>query len=307
LNKRDVFVKHLTQFEAFEIRQHYNLALEDAKKNGILPEADQVVLSIERGWWSKAKESQIASMKNSLSRLTQTKAKLIYESDKKRIVEQIKEQEIMLAKLQKERASYIIMTGEEWASQRTVDSFVLNFMFYDKDMREKVFPSKELFELAEDSDIDTCSVLYYRFLSDFNPDDVKKLALSPYFQNLLYVSKGIAWDFYGKSAISLTKNQADFLVWGKYYQTIIRNADSDIPQSLFDDPDGLTEWFEDKQNQKKASSHAASNPAPKDGGSTFLFGNRDEVKAIAGEISGDRVLQEAKEKKGLSMHELMER
>ena len=98
-NYGKIYLKHLTQSESLQIRDIYDRFLNEASVNGILGEEDQVALASKYGWWSEEKENQIRILKSTINRLNTTRSKLIYDSDKKRIDEQVNSEHEKLDKL----------------------------------------------------------------------------------------------------------------------------------------------------------------------------------------------------------------
>jgi hypothetical protein len=101
------------------------------------------------------------------------------------------------------------------------------------------------------------------------------------------------------------------LIFGKYYQNIIKNSDGNIPDSIYEDPDKIIDWFEASKKQKETMSDARNklkNKSGSDNSSSFLFGNRDEVKAIGGgEVSGDKIIQETNQRGDLGIYDLIKK
>jgi hypothetical protein len=295
------YLKHLTQSESLEIRDNYDLFLKHATINGILSEEDQVGLAYKYGWWTEDKENQISVIKSTVKRLNITRSKLIYDSDKKRIDEQLNSEAAKLKKLTDERSSFIVMTAEEWATKKTSDHFLKRFIFKDRELKELFF--KTNLDEEDELIVDWAVYFYFKYLSDFSGKMIKRVAISHHFQNMLYIGN-TAMDVFGKCVVELTKNQHEILIWGKYFQNIIKNSDVNIPDNVYEDPEKLEEWFESVKNKRKTESKAVSKKGNK--GSTFLFGERSDIKSIAGgEISGDKILSESHAKGGMSMHDLI--
>lgn len=294
-----IYLKHLTQSESLKIRDNYDLFVNEAVSNGILQEAEQIKLAYNYGWWDNIKEDQIHVISATIKRLNITRSKLIYDSDKKRIDEQINSENEKLQKLKKERSSFIVMTAEEWATRKTSDYFLNNFAFKSENLQDLFFDNG--LDDGDDNLVDWATFYYFKYLSDFSPKIIKRVAISHHFQNILYIGN-TALDVFGKCVIKLTKNQHEILIWGKYYQNIIKNSETDIPDNVYEDPDKLDQWLESMKNKKKVESRASKN---KNKGSTFLFGDRADVQSIAGgEISGDKIISESKAKGGMGIYDL---
>lgn len=295
-----IYLKHLTQSESLKIRDNYDSFVSEAISNGILSEEEQVKLAYNYGWWSAAKEDQIQAIVSTIKRLNITRSKLIYESDRKRIDEQINSENDKLKKLKNERSSFIVMTAEEWATRRTSDYFIKNFVFKSHYLNELFFNTE--LDDEDEAVVDWVTYYYFKYLSDFSSKIIKSVAISHHFQNILYIGN-TAIDVFGKCVIELTKNQHELLIWGKYYQNIIKNSDTEIPDSIYEDPEKLDQWLESVRNKKRVESKAGSLKSGK--GSTFLFGDRADIQNITGgEISGDKIISESKNRGGMGIYDL---
>jgi hypothetical protein len=298
-NINKIYFKHLTYPESLGIKINYEIFFDEAIKSGILSESDQIKLASEKGWWTEGKESEIASIDSTIKRLNITKSKLIYNSDKDRINEQIDTERNKLNKLKKERSSYIIMTAEEWATRKTSDFFISNFAFKNSGLSDKIFGEN----LDEDEElVDLVTAYYFKYLSEYSNKIIKTVAISTHFQNILFIGSSSS-EIFGTCIIKLTRYQHDLLVWGKYYQNIIKNSTTKVPDDVYEDPDKLEEWFESVKNSKNTSKKPPKSKG--DGGSKFLFGDRNEIKNMTGgEISGDRIIRESQSKGGMGIYDL---
>lgn len=301
-----VYIKHPLQTEVNEIYLNYKESRSHYENQGIMSEKEQVDLICQMGWWTQEKESEIYYLKKSLERLRNTRAKLIYQTDKDRINEQILGICKKLSIVERKKSEYIQVTSEELASKDSSYQFISKFAFNDS----------KLSETFADIDNYTESLLllaYHQYLSNFSLLNIKKVALSPTFQNMLCTSpSGSCIEVFGVPSIKLTKNQIELLTWGNYYQKLITNSTKEVPDELYNEPDKFIEWYEsvnkvqiNKNKAKKSSSKKTKYGSE----SKFLFGDREDVKMISeGEISGDKILKEAELKGGkLDLYDLMEK
>jgi hypothetical protein len=300
-----IYFKHLDILQYQENISYYIDVLNSIEKEGILSEQQQIENAYKHGLWSKQKQDQIYSITKSISRLKETRKKLIYQSDKKRIDEQILDQNKILFGLEQKKREFLVLTSENVASKKSTDFYIKNFIYKNKNFSEKLFLTEEEFEFADDYFIDSVSVYYNKFLEKTSALFIKKLALSSDFQNLLFISDSPN-EFFGKPVMSLTRNQIDLLIWGKYFKNIIQNVTKEIPEGLTDDPDKFLEWIDSLKDKKEQKSK--NNSKSGKNSSKFLFGSSDEIKSITGEeISGNKILKEVSQKGTLSMNELMDK
>lgn len=305
-----VYLKHPSQKDTNSIYIAYNKFCKNYESQGILAEKDQISFICEMGWWSEDKENQLFYFNKSLERLKNTRSKLVYQNDKDRINEQILDIEKKILLITKERSEYIQSTSENMASKDSAYFFIENFIFSDKKMKNKVINENNEYE---DDFYAQLMLIYYLYLGTFNNNNIKRVALSVPFQNMLHATPSCSsMDFFGLPVVKLTKNQMDILTWGSYYQKLIKNCQKDIPEELYDSPDKFLEWYESVhkvQVNKKSSKKQSSKKSKYGSDSKFLFGERDEVKRIGGgDISGDKILKDAHSSGGqLNFYDLMEK
>lgn len=305
IDSKIFFVKHPNQYEFFLIRKTYESAFDGAKKDGILTEADQVAMVCQQGWWSKEKENRINYLRESVKRLKLTKSNLIYDSDRKRLDDQVEQHLAEISDIQEQRKMYINVTAEDVASQQVSMFFVKRFLYTDEALLTPAFTS-ESYEYADEFDVICANAAYFQYIASFSTEAIKSLACSMFFQNFLFAVDCSARGIFGLSGAELTKNQLDLVIWGKYFNTIIKNSTSPIPDELYGQPDKLTEWINSK-NKQEANEHKRrqNNPASGRGSqSSFVFGSREEIKSLYGEIGGDRVIAETHKKGGLDVFDL---
>lgn len=299
----DLYFKHLDRTSNHHSISFYLNCLKEIESDGILSEKEQIENACLQGLWSKRKEDEILSVSKSINRLKETKKKLIYKSDKERIEEQIGQQNNILKKLESEKREFLTLTSEQVASKKASDFYIKNFIYKDEKLSVKLFDIKNDFEYADDGYIEDITYYYYMFLEKTNIANIKKLALSSDFQNLLFISDAPT-EVFGYPMSKLTKIQIDLLIWGKYFKNIIKNSTKEIPDGLTEDPDKFLEWVDslkDKKSQKSKKSNKANQSSSK-----FLFGSSDEIRSMTGsDISGNKIIKEASDKGGLSMSDLM--
>lgn len=302
IDQKRFYVKHPGQYDFFLLRKSYADALESTQKQGILTEADQVEMVCEQGWWSRDKENRIDYLKNSISRLVVTKKNLIYDSDRKRLDEQLAQHLAEIDDIKQQRKMYINLTAEDVASQQTSIFFVKRFVYENAELTKPCFTDIS-YEDADDFDVAYANAAYFQYMADFSLDAVKSLSCSMFFQNFIFVTDCTSHGVFGLAGCHLTKNQVDLLIWGKYFNSLIKNTAASIPEELYGDPDKLIEWTNSKSKQE---AHERKRGSRAGGGnqSSFVFGDREEIKSLYGDISGDRVIQESKKKGGLDIFDL---
>lgn len=304
-NNSLVYLKHPSQYDIYDIYNVYEMFCKQYKDDyGLMSKDGQLDFICKMGWWSNDREKEISTLELSISRLEATKKRIIYESDKKRISEQILELKLKLAFKRDERAGFFSLTAEDIASKDAASYFIENFLFSDIDFKNKIqLDDNELYfnELLS---------IYSKYLEDSSVDNIKKAALSIPFQNMLSISSGSSMDVFGAPISKLTKNQLDLLSWGGYFQKMIKNSLKEIPDNLYNEPDKFIEWYESVNSVEATKNRSKKRRDKKNkygADSKFLFGERDDIKKISGEISGDKILQDAEKSGSLGIYDLMEK
>jgi hypothetical protein len=265
---------------------------------------DQLDFICKMGWWSREKDKEISSLESSIIRLEATRKKIIYESDRKRISEQINDLKLRISFKKQERSGFFSSTAEDLAAKDAAVFFIENFLFFDRTLKNKIKLNDDESYFAE------LLLIYYKYLEDCSIDNVKKAALSVPFQNMLHITSGSCTDVFGAPMIKLTKNQIDLLIWGNYYQKMIKNSPKEIPDDLYKDPDKFVEWYESAysiETTKNKTKKRKDKKSRYGSDSQLLFGERDDIKKIGGEISGDKVIRDVEKAGSLGMYDLMEK
>lgn len=299
------YIKHLAGRESVRLYNAYENARQKYIKEGLMSKDEQLEFIFEKGWWSHEKENEIKYIQSSIDRFEQTKKKLLYQADKKRISDQIRDLKIKLLILQKEKSDFLSSTADDIAAHDAAIFFIENFIFFDDSFRKNI-----VIDDSDDECFNNLIKLYYKYFEDYSQDKIKKAALSLEFQNILYISDGSCMDVFGIPAVKLTKNQADLLMWGGYYQKLIKNSQKEIPNEMYDDPNKFIEWYEsvNKIELNQKNTNKKTKGRSKYGSeSKFLFGERNEIKQIGGKISGDSILKDAEKVGSLGIYDLMEK
>jgi hypothetical protein len=310
--QEEVFLKHPSQNDFFEMLEMYEEHLSNLKSIGILSEKEQIENASKNGWWSNEKENEILFLEKLIDRLNTTKKKLVYRADKSRIDEQIFDAEKKIRSLQDERNSYIVSTSENIASQKYSDFFIKNFFFKDKECISKFLDTRIVTTdpALYDRIFNDCLEAYFLYNQQYNSLEIKKLAISVLIQNIMFVSNSIS-DIFGLPISKMSKNQYDLILWAKYYQQGIKNVGSEVPESVYENPDTFADWAESISKRNKTKNSSASKRRGKNSNfakkSEFLFGDRDEIESFTNsKITGDEVLQKATESGGMTFKQLLD-
>lgn len=301
---RPCFFKHPTQIEYFRIYRSYDSICEEAKSRGLLDEKQQVSLAIDGGWWTQEKEDKISDIRNVISRLLKTKSQLAYPSQKKQIDEQILLNERILITYTKERNGIVGYTAERYANEKLYDEMVFNLTFKNEQLTDRLFADESEYYYLPDDLVEAVRNEFIASNSFLGMDNLKLVAASGFFQNLLFISDTNPFDFWGKPVTECSRYQIDLLMYGKMIKNLIKyhaesgnKIDEDIlntPERLVKalDGDGVKINNNDSKNKNSTDNKVVS----------FVGATKEDLKDMGvkvEKIKGKSLLQMAKENGGV--------
>jgi hypothetical protein len=240
------FLKHQSHTDRLALRKIYNEGLKIASDNGVKTAAESTEFYIEKGWWSKAKEDEVASISAFIEGLKKGREKMILASQRQRSSEMIAEEEEKLSSLLREKRSIIPITAEEYAEKYYNRHFLFQTIFEDANCTKKISDSEDYFsEMEEDLYFDTWSRVY-KAIDFFKIENIKYVAATGFFQNLISVcgDQLSSFHFYGKPVVDLTLYQHDLFFYASRYKKILNSSTETIPDYILSDPKNLIDWCE---------------------------------------------------------------
>lgn len=245
--KKKVYIKHFNILDQSQIDQVYLDNYELAKSKKSLTEKDRLDLLIKQGDWSLEKEKGIENIKRTLDAIIQNKKRAVVPSQLRALKEQEDRERKELEKILQDRAELIGSTCESFAEKRSNDFYVFNSLYKDSSLEDRFFTEEEFDELSE---LETNFLVgSYNKAMSFHAH-LKKIALSPFFQNLLSLSSEDAYSFFGVPVAKLTHYQSELLLYGRYFKSLLEN-NQNIPPEMRDDPDRLVDFIQVKENFDK--------------------------------------------------------
>lgn len=252
-----VKLKHFGIHDQSEIDLFYSKCYEDAKEKGIPTEAERLEQLDLRGFWTSESESKLASQKSFISRLEQTLSKTFHPNQKEALEKTIKEKNSETNKLEKEKIEFVGKTAEIYAGKKLNEYFIFLSMRKYSDINESYFTEDE-FDNLEDFQINDLILIFNASIGKINSNEIKKIALQPFFQNYFYLTDSI-YEFWGKRIIELTSFQSELSHHGKYFRSIIQNSENKIPQDILNNPDELIKFMNLTSEAQKNLSNAKGN------------------------------------------------
>ena len=302
-SKKKVFIKHLNEVDNGISGKKYDDYFFAAKRKGLKSEKKALEFIIEQDLWSEEREHKLEEGRERLKTLQATKGKLIIKKQMNELIKEIKpiEEEVYL--LAHERAENIGLTAEIFASKKINEFVVQQSFFSDRDL-SKPFYSEEDFDLLEQEDIDECMILLAEVNKDFSDDQVKLIAICPFFMNNFYLCGENIGTFFNKAIIELTNYQTSLLSSGRYFKNLISNSKT-APDDYYESPQKLSDWY-NLQDKARAAKDSLGSKG-ESGGSTIVGASKEEISSLQNDDEKAVDLNKiAQEKGSISFEELLD-
>lgn len=309
LSDKRCFFKHVNYADKIVLKNRYNEGLSIAKNNGVKSEEEYLKFYIEKKWWSKEKESQIAQSRVFIENLIKTKSKLMLPSQKVDIQQTIDEEVKRINKILIERKSIIPTTAEEYAEKYYHRYYLKNLLFKDTLFSIPLSDDDDYFDCIEDEVYDSIWLQISKVLDLLKVDNLKYVAASGFFQNLILLtgSDFPIYNFYGKAITQLTTYQIDIFSYASMYRKMINNTTEKISEDILSDPLKLIGWCEGGSSSSKVkktlerSPNQKNNRGERSGRISSLVGaNKTDYEEIGmkSQFESLDLLESAKEKGG---------
>ncbi len=288
----DIYLKHFSYLEIGNLDSKYNSFFQQARNKGYPTYKDREEFILKEKLWTQSDESDLVSYDKMLSNLRISHSKDYLHSRRKMYKKQIEDNEQFLNRLIFKKDFYIGNTAEKWASRQLTYYKITNSYFKDLTCKEKLINNEE--ELDNDDIYFELIKLHNENQEKFNQETVKRLALSPFFCGIFYLSEDNAFNFYGKPIVNLTNYQVDLFQMSKYFKHILSN-NPNIPAEVKSNPEELIEWITLQTNAKEQK---IIGDDTKEGNMSIVGATKDDYKRLGIQISDDKKMREALRKHG---------
>jgi hypothetical protein len=270
------YFKHLTDLDQTDCNNIFLKEFTKAKASGLPEEKDKIDILKISGHWSEDKENKIKTFQTEINALNNTKSKLLIKSQIDFIAKKISSIEKELKSLIDERSSILGLTAEDFAKKKSNEYILYITIYKDSDLKSKFFNTLEEFEEIESNELLALFLGYRELLDDLSFQNLKKIAILPFFLNNFFLAKDNPYTFFGKPIIYLTKYQLELFTLGKQYQNILIQSKSTPPN--YESLDELVAWYDNQGAINSSSTKINKNKL----GNTYVGADKDEVKRIAG-------------------------
>lgn len=289
LKDKSFSFKHLSESEVCASNEIYIKEFNKAKSDGLLSSEQKIKLLYRDKVWSEELETEIKNLHDQISTLQNTVKKLIIKSQINKINNDIKQKEDKLKTILKEKEDLLGLTADNFAYRKS-NEYIIYLSLYKQDGRTQMFENEEAF--GEINEIEFLQYIesYKEFVSNFNIQNIKKIAVSPFFMNTFFLCEDDPFIFYGKPIINLTQYQCDLFSLGRNYKYYLTKMGENPPTSI-KNLDELVAWYENRQtinNLKDKDSNKM--------GQSYLGASKEELKLMTSN-SKDQVVDLSEEAK----------
>lgn len=309
INNYNIYFKHPSLAENFSINSKYKNLIDQAIEKGLPTEKQKIEEAIDGGWWTSKKESEIKILQKSKANLIKTKLGMRFPTEKKAIDKQIKKVDSILITLIKERNEILNYTAEDYANNRFVDELIIYYTYKDSNLINKFFINIDDYYDLEEDFFEKLKNTFHHFQKKINDLQIKLLAASGFFQNLVFLTDNPEI-FWGKKLLDCTKYQTDVLLYGKLYRNTIKSYaenGSPVPDNILEDPEKFIGWLEEQNKAHKKSMSKKSQS--KNAVSSFVGATPEDLEKMGIKVEkfkGKTLLDLAKEKGGkLEKHDYL--
>ena len=301
--KKEIYFKHPSVNEHFNIYNNYDVFIEKAKQRGILTEEEKISEAIKNKWWDSNRESQYQMFKKTIDNLLKTRDKLLYLSQKQELDLQIRKTESIYLTYLKQRKDIVGYTIEQYANDKFFDELIFNLSYRDQNLTKRFFEDiNEYYDLIEE-DTDELRKKFTKKSNNFTNENIKLIAACGFFQNLVYITTEPV-EFWGKSITKCSKYQIDLLIYGKMFRKFIEGysqSGKSIPEYILSDPEKLVQWVDNQSNSKTPTKIKSKKVNSENAVSSFVGATTEDLNNLGvnvEKIGGKSLLQLAREKGG---------
>jgi hypothetical protein len=276
-----IYIKHYGEFDSGAFEEYFFEYYEKARKNGLPTYAEKEKLLISENYWTEEQEKELKYKTEKLEKLEKIYSGLFLKShidkSKKEITELKKEVKI----LSDDKKDLMGIYAESYAQGKVDFIYILNSFYKDKDLKDRLL------------DIDICDIdenAYYKYIilhnkaiEKFNINNIKRIALSDFFQNMVNAADANCYFLFNKAIYDLSYYQSSIFSYGKFFHTVLglpeaKKLDSETKK----DPDKLMEWYNAFANFK------SKNPNASGKGMNFVMGaNKEDMEYLKQEVKND--------------------
>lgn len=301
IKDQTIYIKHLDLVSQSPIDEVYDKHYNKAIEKGVPSLKDRLNFLNEQEQWTNEDESKMKDAEAFIRGLKASKKNLYLKSQLDSQNQLIEEEEKKYFAKFSEKHGLVGTVAENYANKKLNEAYLL-YSTYKDDACSRLYFSEEEYDDLDMKDFALVESGYQQCLSKFNEQNLKKVALASFFQNIYMLAGDSMIDFFGKAAAQLTFYQVELLSYGSFFKAIL-SGQHKPPEELMDDPDKLIDWYTSSGNLRKMLDNTK-----KEGGATTIVGaKKADLEALGiGQNETVSLHKEMKKKgKGLNMQDMM--
>ncbi len=249
-NYGSFFIKHFNIYDLADADEVYNKFYQQAVNDGVPTQNEREEFLIKQDIISHKDEEKIVDLKKTINNLYDNYNREYLKSKRIKWKTEIDKLEEELQQLEFIRANLVGKTAEIFASKKSNEFYIQQSLYTDSSLTNLLFRNED-FEEMDEQELAEVVILYNQKMQDYGAENFKKIAISPFFCNLFYLSGDNPQTFYGKPIIHLTIFQSDIFSYGRYFKHIMSEFKDKIPKEVMENPTELMDWVEMNQNVQK--------------------------------------------------------
>jgi len=296
-----VYIKHFSQKDFGLLELEYEKGYREAQKSKLPTIEEKKKILIQSGDWSEEEEERYEYISKKLENIDTQLSQIFLKSQKKHLeTERFKVKE-EYDKLKEGRNLLEKNSCEDYANKKYAESIAAHSLFKDKNFEIPLHSEEELDAMSAKAYIEIVKFFNERtqHLTDQN---IKRVAVSPYFLNTFIYSKNIPINVFGRPSVELTVNQTNLFLTAIKYKDILEKGKSP-PEYVYKDIDSLVNWYEGTTPSNPEAAKENSKMSAENQSSALVGATKEELQDYANATGGvvvdlKKELDEMKEKKG---------
>jgi hypothetical protein len=278
---RPVYIKHLTVFDQTDIDLLREKAFDAVRARGVKTEVEKLKWLGDKGLWTRKDEGDLAAQTAYVENLEKTKSRLAIKSQIVQVDGQLSEARNKLAILTDRRTRSLGLTAEHVAEQKVQYEHIRLAFCSDVGLSIPRFVPSDIAAIS-DEDADRLLYDYITCITQFSPDNLRRIAIAPWFTNQFGLCGDRLETFYGRPIAVLTIYQANLLHYGQYFRSIL--TQNDLPKDILGNPDKIEDYMLRSRNLKTMVNRAG--PGDRVG---IVGGTAEDFKAMGVEDGSSKV------------------
>ncbi len=166
---------------------------------------------------------------------------MLYPSQLQAVTAQIKEIQVEIKALEDKKGGLFGLTVESYCQKKLNELYIFNSFYKDKKTEIPLY-SEEDFDFLDQEELQSLVSLYHAATIDINSQNIKKIALLPFFQNYYGLCEDNLSDFFGMPVARLSFFQNELGSYGRYFKSILSSSERP-PADVAADPEKLIDWY----------------------------------------------------------------